>query len=325
MKNSAFDESQVLVILPAFNEEVTIGGTIQKIRQHLPQVRIVVVDNASNDSTREIAIKSKVEVLVEPRRGKGFAVQRGFDFAIAMKAEAIVLVDADETYGVSNLKNAIQLIFSQGYDLITGTRVPVQVLDSQQDRARRHFRFGHQIGNKFFVTLSNLLFPTGVKDVLSGWRVMSRRFVASFPGDAEGFEIESRLNSHAYTVKAAVTNIEVNYYPRRDGSDSKLNTYTDGLRIFRANLKNFRNDRPFYAFSFLATPWAIATIYFAYLPFTSYFDTGLVPYLPRLISAVGTFVIASLLWMSGILLERIRQIRLAITLKIFQSNSFQAT
>lgn len=311
-----------MVILPAFNEEKTISLTIQRIKESLPKAVIVVIDNASTDSTRVIASAAKVTVLHEPRQGKGFAAQRGFDYAIANGAKTIALIDADDTYGVEEFHQAIQLVSTEGFDMVTGVRVPSERENKLDQKAQPHFRFGHKAGNRLFISLSNFLLPTGIRDVFSGWRVMSQRFVASFPGDAKGFEIEAQLNSHAYSVNAAVTNINVQYFPRPLGSSSKLNTYRDGYRILRTTLRNFRNDRPVFAFSLLAVPWTIATIYFLYLPLSSYFDKGLVPYLPRFIAAIGTFLIAALLWISGVLLERMRQIRVTETLRIFHAHTF---
>lgn len=314
-------DNEVVVILPAFNEEKTIATTIANLKSTLTKAEIVVVDNASDDLTREIARRAKVTVLNEPRRGKGFAVQRGFDYALSKGVEVIAIIDADNTYEVKMFPHAIGLIKNSGYDMVTGVRVPATRKADLDSQEQRHFRFGHKTGNRIFISLSNFLLPTGIHDVLSGWRVMSKRFVASFPGDAKGFEIEAQLNSHAFSVNAAVTNLEVPYFARPSGSVSKLNTYSDGLRILRTTMRNFRNDRPVVAFSLLALPWAVATVYFLYLPLASYFEDGLVPYLPRFIAAVGTFLISALLWISGVLLERMRQIRVAATLRIFHSNS----
>lgn len=314
-------DNEVVVILPAFNEEKTIATTIANLKSTLTKTEIVVVDNASDDLTREIARRAKVTVLNEPRRGKGFAVQRGFDYALSKGVEVIAIIDADNTYEVKMFPHAIGLIKNGGYDMVTGVRVPATRKADLDSQEQRHFRFGHKAGNRMFISLSNFLLPTGIRDVLSGWRVMSKRFVASFPGDAKGFEIEAQLNSHAFSVNAAVTNLEVPYFARPSGSVSKLNTYSDGLRILRTTMRNFRNDRPVFAFSLLALPWAIATVYFLYLPLASYFEDGLVPYLPRFVAAVGTFLISALLWISGVLLERMRQIRVTATLRIFHSNS----
>lgn len=313
---------EVAVVLPAFNEEITLEATVNNLKKVVPAAKIIVVDNASTDKTSQVAKKLRVELLYEPRRGKGFAAQRGFDFALNLGAKTIVLLDADDTYSVQRIPEAIKLVYEKNFDLITGTRVPATRSGDQFGEDVRHFRFGHQFGNRFFEKMNQMLLPAGIKDVLSGWRVMSRRFVASFPGEATGFEVEAQLNSHAFNMNAATTNIEIEYFPRPQGSRSKLNTYQDGLKILRVTLKNFRNHRPLFAFSLLATPWAILTIYFVYLPVSVYLEQGVVPYVPRLVAGVGTFIVAALLWNSGMILERIRQIRIGIALRVFNQNSF---
>ena len=171
--------------------------TIANLKSTLTKAEIVVVDNASNDLTREIARRAKVTVLNEPRRGKGFAVQRGFNYALSKGVEVIAIIDADNTYEVKMFPHAIGLIKNGGYDMVTGVRVPATRKADLDSQEQRHFRFGHKAGNRMFISLSNFLLPTGIHDVLSGWRVMSKRFVASFPGDAKGLEIEAQLNSHA--------------------------------------------------------------------------------------------------------------------------------
>ena len=316
-------ESGVVVIIPALNEELTIGKTIENVRKATPRAEIVVIDNASTDATNSIARKCGVKVLSEPRKGKGFAVQKGFDFALTTRANVVVLIDGDDTYGTEKLPEAISLVSNNGFDLVTGTRVPTTRDDSPTKlNSGSQFRPGHKLGNRFFEKLHNLLLPIGIKDVLSGWRVMSKRFIISFAGEVKGFEIEAQLNSHAYSVKAATHNLEVAYFARPNGSNSKLNTFKDGLKILRTSLRNFRNERPFLAFTVLSTPWILATTYFVYLPLTTYFDEGIVPYLPRLVTGVGTFLIAALLWISGVILERIRQVRVLDSLRIFHLNTF---
>jgi glycosyltransferase involved in cell wall biosynthesis len=309
------NSAKAIVILPAYNEEKALARTISELVKVLPKSEIVVIDNASTDGTASIAKKASVTLLYEPRKGKGFAVQRGFDYAISKEADVIALLDADSTYGVERLEEAVQLVAYGGVDIVVGTRVVAS--RSEETPNREHFRFGHIFGNKFFGFISKALFPTGIEDVLSGFRVMSRPFVFSFPREGKGFEIEALLNSHTFNLGAKVFNLRVNYYARPDGSHSKLSTYGDGFRILRTNLRNFRNDRPSIAFGTLAVPWFLATVFFVYLPFSTYFQFGEVPNLPRLVTGIGTFFIACLLWVAGIILERVRQVRVLLALNAY--------
>ncbi len=310
-KKNVSSYQQVSFILPAFNEEKTIAETVKDIQLNFPTSTIFVIDNSSTDKTAEIARNMGAVVILESRRGKGFAVQRGFDHVLTTDVNVIVLLDADFTYGTNQVSGAIKSVIYDGVDMVVGTRIPQ--VRSGTDFSEQHFRFGHKFGNKFFTWMARILLPAGIEDVLSGWRVMSRPFVKSFPGGSKGFEIEAQLNSHAFNLNAMVTNVNIDYYARPDGSQSKLNTYRDGTRILRTTLRNFRNDRPFVAFSSLSVPWLLATAVLFYLPFKTYIETGLVPYLPRLVAGVGTFLIACLLWISGVLLERIKDIKVQIT------------
>jgi len=312
MKN----DSGTVVLLPAFNEELTIVSTIQDIRHHVPTAHIVVIDNDSTDKTREIALTQGATVIQEHRRGKGFAVQLGFDFALSSDCSVIVLLDADATYGAEQIPSAIDMVSRDGVDMVVGTRIPRR-RPGDHDNGE-HFRFGHRLGNRLFTQIAKLLLPAGIDDVLSGWRVMSRPFIRSFPGGSKGFEIEAQLNSHAFSLRSLVRNVEVDYFARPSGSSSKLNTYQDGLRILRTTLKNFRGERPFMAFSVLSLPWLTATLALCYLPIRTYLETGLVPYLPRLVAGVGTFLIAGLLWSAGITLERIKELKVQIRFAKYQ-------
>lgn len=315
-------EPRVMVLLPAYNEEVTITSTVKNIQKRIPQASIVVIDNASRDRTSEIARELGTIVLHEPRQGKGYAVQRGFDYAISQDVECVFLTDADDTYGLENLESAISAVCNLGIDMVVGTR-EISTGGHLTDRQERQsdFRRGHKLGNKVFVFLNRFLLGGKIDDVLSGWRVFSRRFIASFPGGSRGFEIEAQLNSHAAAIDASILNMSVSYQGRPIGSSSKLNTYGDGYRILRATLRSFKNDRPLIAFSSLALPWLLATVYLVYLPFKTYFEIGLVPNLPRLVAGVGTFLIAGLLWATGMILERVRQIRVTLLLQRYHSNS----
>jgi glycosyltransferase involved in cell wall biosynthesis len=312
--------TSVAVLLPAFNEEKTIGSTIVSLRKEIPQASIIVIDNASTDQTSRIATKLKTVVLYESRPGKGYAVQRGFDYVLEKEFACCLLLDADDTYGLENLEFSLQQVLSKGIDMVVGTRNPSSETTNAGSEVRAaHFRRGHKFGNRAFALLNRFLLGGKIEDVLSGWRLLSRRFVASFPGGSKGFEIETQLNSHAAAIDAAILNVSVSYRGRPLGSHSKLNTYSDGYRILRSTLRSFKNDRPLIAFSLFALPWLILTLWLVYVPFRTYFETGLVPNLPRLVSGIGTFLIACLLWATGMILERVRQTRITLLLQRYHS------
>ena len=292
---------EVCVILPCFNESLTLPTVVGQIQKISSDIEILVVDNSSTDDSFNIASKLGVKVVREIKKGKGFAVKRGF-LSLSENCKIVVIVDGDDTYSLANLISAINLVKDYNYDMIVGNRI--NEADSSENRINV-FRRGHRTGNLIFSKLSQLLHPSGVLDSLSGFRVMSRNFVESFTGGASEFEIEAELNAHAAFIKAAVGNIDVNYKGRPIGSESKLRTYRDGYKILLINFKIFRTYRPKIAYSLLAFLWITLSLSLGYKPFTEYFDTGLVPRIPSLIAAVGALVVSIQLWNTGMILERV--------------------
>lgn len=292
---------KVCVILPCFNESLTLPTVVGQIQKISSDIEILVVDNSSTDDSFDIASKLGVKVVREIKKGKGFAVKRGF-LSLSDNCEIVVIVDGDDTYSLANLISAINLVKDYNYDMIVGNRI--NEADSNENRINV-FRRGHRTGNYLFSKLSQLLHPSGVLDSLSGFRVMSRNFVESFTGGASEFEIEAELNAHAAFIKATVGNIDVNYKGRPIGSESKLRTYRDGYKILLINFKIFRTYRPKIAYSLLALFWITLSLSLGYKPITEYFDTGLVPRIPSLIAAVGALVVSIQLWNTGMILERV--------------------
>ena len=292
---------KVCVILPCFNESLTLPTVVGQIQKISSEIEILVVDNSSTDDSFDIASKLGVKVVREIKKGKGFAVKRGF-LSLSDNCEIVVIIDSDDTYSLANLIIAINLVKDYNYDMIVGNRI--SEADSNENRINV-FRRGHRTGNLLFSKLSQLLHPSGVLDSLSGFRVMSRNFVESFTGGASEFEIEAELNAHAAFIKAAVGNIDVNYKGRAIGSESKLRTFRDGYKILLINFKIFRTYRPKIAYSLLALFWITLSLSLGYKPITEYFDTGLVPRIPSLIAAVGALVVSIQLWNTGMVLERV--------------------
>lgn len=306
---------KVCIIIPCFNESLTLPLIIKQIKRIDPKIQILVVDNASTDNTSAIAKKLGVKVVPESKKGKGYAVKKGFS-NLSANCRVVVLVDGDDTYDLSNLKQAIKLIDEDGYDMVVGTRV---TNGNNFDPRSKVFRFGHKMGNYVFSKISQILHPSGVEDSLSGFRVLSRNFVESFAGGASEFEIESELNAHASFIKATVQNIKVMYKGRPIGSVSKLRTYRDGYKILVANFKIFRTYRPKTAYTLLALTWLLVSIFFGIEPVKIYFETGLVPKFPSFIAAVGSFIISIQLWNTGMVLERINIAHLSQSRNAFKN------
>lgn len=298
---------KVCVILPCFNESLTLPTMVEHIREISSDIEILVVDNSSTDNSFTIASNLGVKVIREINRGKGYAVKRGF-LSLSRYCEIVVIVDCDDTYSLSNLKDAINLIREYNYDMVVGNRIDSAEVSSNRIKV---FRRGHRLGNLMISKLSQLLHPSGVKDSLSGFRVMSRNFVESFAGGASEFELEAELNAHAAFIKSAVANIDINYKGRPFGSHSKLRTYRDGYKILLINFKIFKTYRPKLAYSLLAFFWAIFGCYLSLKPITEFFETGYVSKFPSLIAGIGAMVISVQLWNTGMILERINLIHLS--------------
>lgn len=302
------DFKDVLVLLPCLNESISLKKTITSLGSELPGCKIIVIDNGSTDGSQLIAKESNAVLIHEPRRGKGYAFKAALKM-INADYKAVFMVDADDTYGLENLHKSIDAVRNLGYDMVVGQR---NILSNPDTNRPGAYRIGHKIGNRIFTLIGEAFHPAGINDTLSGYRVFSPSFLNSFTGGNSGFELEAELNAHAYLMGSAVLNLDVSYRGRNFGSESKLNTYKDGLRILRMSFRIFRNNRPQIAFSILSLPWLIASILSTYRALAGYFETGLVSQFPSLIVGVGTFVVFSLLITAGIILERVKQVRFTI-------------
>jgi glycosyltransferase involved in cell wall biosynthesis len=304
---------RIAALIPCLNEEISISRTIAAIKETGLEVDVYVIDNGSSDNTVLVAESSGARVLREPQRGKGFAIRRAFS-KVPSDYDAFFMVDGDDTYGVESLSEAAHLVSVEGYDLVVGKRI---VKDSVSALRKREFKFGHSLGNWLLSGTFKTLFRIPISDTLSGWRVMSPGYVQSFSGGASGFDIEAELNAHCYTIKAAVAEVSVTYQGRMEDSHSKLNTYRDGWIILRRNIRLYRAERPLIAYSILALPWALLSGILLYRVLGTYQEIGTVPRFPSLIAAVGLFIVACNLWVTGMILEKTRQIRVAIARSLY--------
>jgi len=284
---------RVAVLVPCYNEEAAIAKVIADFHAALPEAIIYVYDNNSRDHTVERAVAAGAVVRTERRQGKGNVVRRMF---ADIEADIYVLVDGDDTYDAGASPRMIARMIEDGADLLTARRI-------HTDAAA--YRPGHVLGNRLLTGLTALLFRVHLSDMLSGYRVFSRRFVKSFPFTAEGFAIETELTVHAVRLMMPMAEMDTRYKERPIGSVSKLNTYRDGFRILSAIFYLTREERPLVFFASIAAIFAAVAVIIGAPVVHEYFSTGLVPRLPTAVLATGLMVIAFLSLTCGLILDTV--------------------
>ena len=290
--------TEIAVLIPCYNEGKTIASVVKGFQQALPESRIYVFDNNSNDDTAECARKAGATVYFEPRKGKGNVVRRMFN---DIEADVYVLVDGDDTYNPKDAPQMIAKLTAEKLDMVVGVRVPI---------AKEAYRLGHQLGNTWFNRVVRFLFGRAFRDIFSGYRVFSKRFVKSFPCHSHGFEIETEMSVHALEMHLPVSEIDTPYATRPSGSFSKLNTYRDGFRILKMILKLFKEVRPFAFFTSLFLMLSLFSgILITPIIFT-YLETGLVPRFPTAFLVASLMLLAFLCLFSGVILDSVSRARL---------------
>jgi glycosyltransferase involved in cell wall biosynthesis len=284
---------RVAVLVPCFNEEATIAKVVADFRAALPEAVTYVYDNNSADRTVEVARAAGALVRREMHRGKGNVVRRMF---ADVDADIYVLVDGDATYDAATAHGMIGRLIEERLDMVVGARV------GQHEAA---YRLGHRTGNRLLTRFFAFAFHAKFSDILSGYRVFSRRFVKSFPVLSRGFEIETELAVHALELELAVAEVPTPYYARPQGSVSKLNTWRDGLRILFTIVGLYRSERPLAFFSGIGIALAIASIGLAIPIFVTYFEQGIVPRIPTAILSTGLMLLASLSIVAGLVLDTV--------------------
>ena len=290
------DEGQsptIAILLPCYNEEAAIGATVAGFRSALPGAKIYVYDNNSTDRTSEIAAQSGAIVRVERQQGKGHVVRRMF---ADVDADVYVMADGDLTYDPKSAPQMVDLLLAEQLDMVVGTR---------RHEEKDAYRGGHVLGNRLFTGILAGLFGRSFTDIFSGYRVFSRRFVKSFPVLSSGFEIETEMSVHALELRMPVGEVETAYGARPEGSQSKLSTYSDGLRILRTIVTLYRVERPSLFYGLIgAFLLAIAVVLAVPLALT-YLHTGLVPRVPTAILVTGITIVAVLSFFAGLILDTV--------------------
>ncbi|PHK96673.1 glycosyl transferase [Pseudoroseomonas rhizosphaerae] len=284
---------RIAVLVPCHNEAVAIGGVVAGFRHALPQARVFVYDNNSSDMTREAACAAGARVGREALQGKGHVVRRMF---ADIEADIYVLVDGDGTYDPGAAPAMIRLLREEQLDMVTGLRVT---------REAAAYRPGHQLGNRLLTGLAGLIFGRRVSDMLSGYRVFSRRFVKSFPALATGFETETEFTVHALELRMPVGEVATAYASRPPGSTSKLRTLRDGMRILSTILGLLQRERPLPFFGTLGGLLLLVSLGFFLPVLSTYLESGLVPRLPTFVASVAFLLLSFLSLAVGLVLETV--------------------
>jgi glycosyltransferase involved in cell wall biosynthesis len=287
------ERARIAVLIPCYNEEAAIARVVSDFKSALPSTDIYVYDNNSKDNTNEIARAAGAIVRNEARRGKGNVVRRMF---ADVEADVYVLVDGDDTYDASTAALHIGKLLNEGLDLVSGRRISV---------ATTAYRSGHVLGNRLLTGLTVMMFGVKFADLLTGYRVMSRRFVKSFPSTAGGFGIETELTVHAIRLLMPIAEVDIRYKERPHGSVSKLNTWRDGFRILSTIAGLLRRERPLVFFTTISGLLMLLSLMLGVPVVLEYLKTGLVPRLPTAVLSTGLMVLAFLSLASGLILDTV--------------------
>jgi glycosyltransferase involved in cell wall biosynthesis len=291
------DNPDIAVLLPCYNEARTIGAVVRGFRAALPEAQIHVYDNNSTDGTALHAMLAGAHVVRERRQGKGHVVRRMF---ADIEADIYIMADGDGTYAPDDAEELVRTLLTERCDMVVGTRRGVRA-----DAGRQ----GHAFGNRLFNLLYRAIFGPDFTDIFSGYRAFSRRFVKSFPAVSGGFEIETEMSAHASRLKLPVSELELGYGRRPEGSHSKLSTFRDGGRILWMFAMLMKETRPFAFFGTLSALFMLASVGFMAPVLAEYFETGLVPRMPTWMLSMALTMISFMLFTAGIILDSVARAR----------------
>lgn len=284
---------RIAVLVPCYNEEAAVATVVADFRNALPAAEIYVYDNNSRDRTASVARDAGAIVRSERRQGKGHVVRRMF---ADVEADIYVLVDGDATYDAPSAPLMIDKLVDEHLDMVVGLRI---------DQSQAAYRLGHRTGNRMLTGFLAWTFGRDFQDILSGYRVFSRRFVKSFPVLSDGFEIETEFAVYALELSLPVAELETPYYARPEGSFSKLNTWRDGFRILGTMLKLYRAEKPLRFFGAIGILLAAASVLLSIPIVITFIETGLVPRFPTAILSTGLMIVAMLSVSSGLVLDTV--------------------
>lgn len=293
MVTSEFQDLNIAVLLPCYNEEAAIAQVVLDFRRALPGTRIFVYDNNSSDKTAEQAARAGATVVPSRRQGKGNVVRQMF---ADIDADIYIMADGDGTYDVSAAPTLIQTLLDERVDMVVGTRNDVTL-----DAGRKGHAFGNNIFNKFY----QLIFGNDFTDIFSGYRVFTRRFTKSFPAMSPGFEIETEMSVHASILRLPVIEVGTHYGVRGEGSESKLSTFRDGFRILRMIGTLMKETRPFLFFSYIAIGLVGVSMFSAAPVLIEYFQTGLVQRMPTWVLSMTMLLASMMVFMAGVILDSV--------------------
>ncbi|MEI8320848.1 MAG: glycosyltransferase [Alphaproteobacteria bacterium] len=288
---------EVAVLIPCYNEAITIANVVKDFQKHLPHAKIYVFDNNSTDETMSLAQKAGAIVFRESYQGKGNVVRRMFR---EVQADIYLMVDGDETYDAAIAPQMIQDVENHAYDMIVGIRAADD---------KEAYPSGHALGNKLFNWALKIIFRSHFTDIFSGYRAFSKRFVKSFPALSSGFDIETELSIHALEMKCPVKEVSTIYRKRPEGSYSKLNTWTDGFKILWRMVILYKEMRPFMFFAQIGLAIFAMALFLGYPIVKNYIATGLVPRFPTAILSASLVIISFLSFTCGLILESLHQAR----------------